>query len=72
MVLIVGGDHGQGVFRFPINVLFLINGGETHVQICNTAYILYLKDNGIILNKTIMKKNHDSFYLMLLPMTFDN
>ena len=48
---IVGGDHGQGAFRFPLKLLFDMKS-ETNVDRTSTdTYILCQKDNGGILKK---------------------
>ena len=30
---IVGGDHGQGIFRFPMKILYIINNEKRHESI---------------------------------------
>ena len=47
--IVVGGDHGQGVFRFPIKILYIMNSGKRHESIQSMDYILCKKDNGVIL-----------------------
>ena len=31
--IVVGGDHGQGAFRFPIKILYIMNNGTRHESI---------------------------------------
>ena len=31
--IVVGGDHGQGVFRFPMKILYIMNNGIRHESI---------------------------------------
>ena len=47
--IVVGGDHGQGAFRFPMKILYIMNNGNRHESIQPVGYILCKKDNGIIL-----------------------
>ena len=47
--IIVGGDHGQGAFRFPLKILYIINNGNRHESIQPVGYILCKKNDGIIL-----------------------
>ena len=53
--IVVGGDHGQGAFRFPMKILYIMNNGTRHESIQPMDYILCKKDNGIILKNTIIK-----------------
>ena len=53
--IVVGGDHCQGAFRFPMKILYIMNNGARHM-----GYILCKKDNGIILKNTIIKDLGDS------------
>ena len=70
--VIVGGDHGQGVFRFPMKMLFIMKCGKSHVRISNVTYILYKKDNGLIPKDSIIEKLQELFKLILVTMIFDN
>ena len=47
--IVVGGDHGQGVFRFPMKIFYIMNDDTRHESIQPVGYILCKKDNGIIL-----------------------
>ena len=58
--IVVGGDHGQGAFRFPMKILYAMNNGIRHESIQPVGYILCKKDNGIILNNTTIKDPGDS------------
>ena len=49
--IVVGGDHSQGVFRFPMKILYIMNNNTRHESIQLVGYILCKKDNGIILKK---------------------
>ena len=31
--IVVGGDHGQGVFRFPMKILYIMNDDTRHESI---------------------------------------
>ena len=62
--IVVGGGHGQGVFRFPMKILYIINNGNIHESIQPVGYILSKKDNGIILKNTIFKDLGDSTNLL--------
>ena len=31
--IVVGGDHGQGAFRFPMKILYIMNNGNRHESI---------------------------------------
>ena len=43
--IVVGGDHGQGVFRFPMKILYIMNNETRHESIQTVGYILCKKDN---------------------------
>ena len=70
--IVVGGDHGQGAFRFPIEMLYIMNNGDRHENIQPMGYILYMKYNGIILKNTIIKDLGDSIKLLNESMSFNN
>ena len=46
--IVVGGDHGQWSFRFPVKILYIMNDDTRHESIQPVRYMLYKKDNGII------------------------
>ena len=58
--IVVGGDHGQGAFRFPMKILYIMNNKKRHESIHPVGYILCKKDHGIILKNTIIKDLDDS------------
>ena len=31
--IVVGGDHGQGTFRFPMKILYIMNNEKRHESI---------------------------------------
>ena len=70
--MVVGGDHGQGVFRFPMKILYIMNNGNRHESIQPVGYILCKKDNGIILKNTIIKDVGDSINSLNESMSFNN
>ena len=39
--IVVGGDHGQGAFRFPMKILYIMNDDTRHESIQPVGYILY-------------------------------
>ena len=45
--IVVVGDHVRGAFRFPMQILCIMNNGKRHESIQPVGYILYKKDNGI-------------------------
>ena len=47
--IVVGGDHGQGAFRFPMKILYIMKDDTRYESIQPVGYILCKKDNGIIL-----------------------
>ena len=49
--IVVGGNHGKGVFRFPMKILYIINNEKKHESIQPMGYILCKENNGIILKK---------------------
>ena len=49
---VVDGDHGQGAFRFPMKILYIMNNGKSHESIQPVGCILCKKDNSIILKNT--------------------
>ena len=51
--LIIGGDHGQGAFRFPLKLLFVMKSSKNVERESSVAYILCRKDNGEIFKNTI-------------------
>ena len=56
---VIGGDHGQGAFRFPMKLLFFMKSSENIERESNDAYILFKKDNRNILSNTIINKLQD-------------
>ena len=46
--IVVGDDHGQGAFRFPIKILYIMNNGTRHESIQPVGYIF--KDLGYSIN----------------------
>ena len=59
-MIVVGGDHSQGAFRFPMKKLYIINNCNWHESIQPMGYILCKKDIGIILKNIITKYFGDS------------
>ena len=43
--VIVGSDHGQGAFRFPMKLLFIMKSSKNVEHESSVAYILCKKDN---------------------------
>ena len=70
--IVVGGDHSQGVFRFPMKMLYIMINDNRHESIQTVGYILYKKHHGIILKNTIIKDLGDSIKLLNKSMTFNN
>ena len=46
--IVVGGDHGQRAFRFPMKILYIMNNKKRHESVQPVGYILCKKDNGLI------------------------
>ena len=69
---IVGGDHGQGAFRFPMKLLVIMKSSKNIERESSVAYILWKKDNGDILNNIIIDKLQESFEIMLETVSIDN
>ena len=70
--IVVGGDHGQGSFRFPMKILYIMNNGNIHESIQPVGYILCKKDNRIILNNTIIKDLGDLINALNESISFNN
>ena len=70
--IIIGGDYGQGAFRFSMKTLYIKNNGKRHENIQPKGYILYKKDNGITLKNTIIKDIGESINLLNESMLFNN
>ena len=49
--IIVGGDHGQGNFRFLMKLFFVVKNTKNVERTSSIAYILCKKDNGGIYSK---------------------
>ena len=47
--IVVGGDHGQGTFRCPMKILYILNNEKIYESVQPVGYILYKKDIGLIL-----------------------
>ena len=47
--IVVGGDYGQGAFRFPMKILHIMNNGKRHESIQPVGYMLFKIDNGMII-----------------------
>ena len=69
---VIGGDHGQGAFRFPMKLLFVIKSSKNVERESSVAYILCKIDNGEILKNTIINKLQYLFKLMLKTILIDN
>ena len=54
--VVIGGDHGQGTFKFPIKLLFVMKSSKNVERESSVAYILCKKDNGEILENTTINK----------------
>ena len=72
MNIIVCGHHGQGAFRFPMKILYVMNNGKIYESIQPVGCILWKKDNGIILKRAIIKDLGDSNNLLKESMIFNN
>ena len=70
--IIVGSDHGQGTFRFPMKLLFIMKSYKNIVRESSVVYILCKKGNGDVLKNTITDKLQESFKLMLETISIDN
>ena len=70
--IVVDGDHGQGAFRFPMQILYIMNDEKRHESIQPVGYILYKKNNGLVLKNTIIKDPVDSINLLNESMSFNN
>ena len=68
----IGGDHGQGAFRSPMKLLFVMTSSKNFERESRVAYILSKQNNGEILKNTIINKLQDSFKLMLKTILIDN
>ena len=68
----MGGDHGQGAFQLPMQILYIMNTGKNHASIQPVGYILYKKYNDIILKNTNIKDFGDSANLLIKSMIFNN
>ena len=70
--IVVGGHHGQGEFRFSMKILYIMNNGNWHESIQPLDYILYKRDNGLILKNTIIKDLGDSINSLNESISFNN
>ena len=70
--IVVGGDHGQGEFRFPMKIVRIMNSGKRHESIQPIGYILYKKNNRIIQKNTIIRDLGDSINLLNESIIFNN
>ena len=55
-----------------MQILYIMNNGNKHESIKPVDYILCKKDNGIILNNTIIKDLGNSIHLFNESMSFNN
>ena len=70
--IIIGGDHGQCAFRFPMKLLFIMKSSKNVERESSVVYILYKKDNGDIFKNTIIDKFQDLFKLILETLSINN
>ena len=70
--VVVGGDPGQGAFRFPMKLLFIMKSSKNIERESSVAYFLCKKYNGDILKNTIIDKLQESYKLMLESTSIDN
>ena len=52
--LVIGGDHGNGVFRVSINTNAKFTSGRNITRIFRLAHVYCKKDNGDIMGNKIM------------------
>ena len=70
--IVFGGDYGQGSYRFPMKLLYIMNNEKRYESIQPVGYILNKKDNGIILKNKIIKEFSDSIKLLYESMSFNS
>ena len=58
--IVIGGDHGQGSFRFQMKILYIMNNEKIHESTLPVGCISCKKYNGLILKNTIIKDLGDS------------
>ena len=68
----MGGDHGKGALRFPMKILYIMNDSKGYKSIQPVGYILYKKDNGIILKNILINDLGDSINLLNESILFNN
>lgn len=54
--IVVRGDHGQGVFYFPMKLIHIMDDEESIEREVYTGYVYCRKDNGVILKNIIIIK----------------
>ena len=70
--MVVGGDHVQWAFRFPMKILYIMNNGKRYESVQPVGYILCKKGNCMILKNSIVKDLGDSLNLLNKSMKFNN
>ena len=58
--VIVGGNHSQCVFRFPMKLLFIMKSEIKVERISSVAYVLYKKEYDDILKNIIIENLQES------------
>ena len=63
--VIIGGDHGQGTFRFLMKLLFVMTSSKIVERESSVVYVLCRKNNDESFKNTIVDKLQNSFKLIL-------
>ena len=73
--IVVGGDHGQDVFRFPMKLICIMDDEEMFEREVHVSYVYCRKDNGMICKNIIIMKLGESFkkyYIIFHYFSFNN
>ena len=68
--IVVSDNHGQGAFRYPMKILYIMNNSKRHESIQSVGCVLCKKYNGIILKNVIIKHIGDSINLLNKAIIF--
>ena len=57
---VIGGNHGRGVLRFPMKLIYVMDNCNIFERVINVGYIYYWKDYNTVLKSTIIIKLGES------------
>ena len=70
--IVVGGCHGQGTFRVPTKLIYVMHDVKICEYVVHVDYMYCKKINGTILKYTLIMKLWELLNTVLYPFSFNN